>query len=103
MIAKMKQLESWCNDYCKKHKASWEHGIIANDAWLDGYRRGIAEASSVVSGSVSHSDCTPDNMEDFITMTLTSEIEYVGQNSVEVEFKDGSHQYKAGMSDETNS
>jgi hypothetical protein len=83
MKVKMKTVEVKCNEQRERLKKNWEFYTIAGDAYLKGFK-----------------DCV-----DMLTELLAHDnnaltaLYHVGQQVVEMEFKDGSHQIGAKMSD----
>lgn len=83
MKVKMKSVEVKCIESNAKFKKNWEFYCIANGAWLSGYKQAIEDLTELLAH---------DNN------ALTA-LYHVGQQVVEMEFKDGSHQIGAKMSD----
>jgi hypothetical protein len=83
----MTDKEKKANDYCQKHKKSWEATIIAGDAYLAGYRQAREDCKNRLTGLI----IGPIVLEE------------VGESKVEVEFKDGSHMTGAKISDSNSS
>ena len=83
MKVKMKSVEAKCLESNAKHKKSWENYCIGKDQYLKGYKQAVADLTELLAH---------DNN------ALTA-LYHVGQQAVEMEFKDGSHQIGAKMSD----
>jgi len=83
MVVTMTDKEKKCNDYCQKHKKSWEASIIAGDAYLAGYRQALEDCKKELGAFNDYYNYLND----------------VGESKVDVEYKDGSHMLGAKSTD----
>jgi hypothetical protein len=83
MIVIMKRFEKLANDYCQKFKKSWDSHCIASDAYISGYNQAISDCESEMERS-----------SDYL-----SSLGHVGEEPVEVEFKDGDHMIGSKLTD----
>jgi len=83
MKVKMKTVEVSCNEYRERFKKNWEFYALAGDSYLNGFK----DAVDMLTEMLAH-----DNN------ALTA-LYHVGQQVVEIEFNNGSHQIGAKMSD----
>lgn len=87
MKVKMKAYEKKCIDYTARYK-QWEVICSAKDCFLEGYRLALKDCEDHYFANVVDSYPTTggDIMDEYFTLSN------VGQELVEVEFPDGSHQ-----------
>lgn len=72
----MKRFEKLASDFSKKYK-QWDYIIISSESYIAGYKQALLDANLVIK-----------NQDGLLTQLHS----FVGQEEVEVEFKDGSHQ-----------